>query len=384
MSSQVKGNSIYVTRALTPDELDAELIEKWRQLDLETQVANPFLSPGFVLPYLENQHHYQQPVFLICQCRQDGRLIGIGLFHHIRATKKLPLPHLVPFRCEHALRRGFLIAQGAIPEFLASLLDFMNHQQDRWFGIEFPELRIEQPWVTQLQQQACSNGIGCSFRVQAVFNSPVVDLVGLAENGLEDSWSSSRRKTMRRNLNRLHKRGTVEFRMITEAEHIPAALERFLELENSGWKKELGTSLLSRGEDRHFVRKMVSDLAVQQRVFISELRVGQDIAASAINLISGSEIFAFKIGYNEKYAEASPGLLHETHLVKHVREHLPLITKIDGCARADSYLNKIWPDRIVIGEGLLSVSTLARGTGKILSKLRLFKNWASHLLEKWS
>lgn len=382
MSRQLEGKSIYTTRALSFDELDVELIEKWKQFDLETHVANPFLSSGFVLSFLKNRPPHQQPVFLICQCSQSDKLIGLGVFHHVRATKVLPLPHLVPFRCEYALRHGFLIAEGATSVFFDSLLDYMNHHQDRWFGIEFPELCLEQEWVSQLHQQASSTGFGCSFRLRPSFESPVVDLIKLNENGLESNWSASRRKTMRRNLKRLKKRGKVEFRLITAEKQMPAALERFLAVEGSGWKKNLGTSLSSQQADRAFVKSMVAELAPQQCVFISELRVENDVAASAINLISGTEMFAFKIGYNENYAEASPGVLHETHLAEYVCKHFPQITRIDGCAKADSYLNQIWPDRIEIGEGLLSVSKLARGTGKLLSKIRLFKRWAAHLLEK--
>lgn len=382
MSRQPKGNSIYTTRALSFDELGVELIEKWKQLDSETHVANPFLSCGFVLSFLKNRPPHQQPVFLICQCRQSGKLLGMGVFHQTRATKTLPLPHLIPFQCEYALRHGFLIAEGATSEFLSSLLDYMNHHQDRWFGIEFPELRLEQEWVTQLHQQASSTGLGCSFRLRPVYESPVVDLLKLNEKELESNWSASRRKTMRRNLKRLNKRGKVEFRIITDEKETPAALERFLVVEGSGWKKNLGTSLSSQQADSDFVKSMVAELATQHRVFISELRVENDVAASAINLISGTEMFAFKIGFNENYAEASPGVLHEMHLAEHVCEHFPQITRIDGCAKADSYLNQIWPDRIVIGEGLLSVSKLARGTGKLLSKIRLFKRWVAHLLEK--
>jgi len=382
VSRQPKGNSIYTTRALSFDELGVELIEKWKQLDSETHVANPFLSCGFVLSFLKNRPPHQQPVFLICQCRQSGKLLGLGVFHQTRATKTLPLPHLIPFQCEYALRHGFLIAEGATSEFLSSLLDYMNHHQDRWFGIEFPELRLEQEWVTQLHQQASSTGLGCSFRLRPVYESPVVDLLKLNEKELESNWSASRRKTMRRNLKRLNKRGKVEFRIITDEKETPAALERFLVVEGSGWKKNLGTSLSSQQADSVFVKSMVAELATQHRVFISELRVDNDVAASAINLISGTEMFAFKIGFNENYAEASPGVLHEMHLAEYVCEHFPQITRIDGCAKADSYLNQIWPDRIVIGEGLLSVSKLARGTGKLLSKIRLFKRWVAHLLEK--
>ncbi len=367
--------------ALSLEELDTGLIEKWKQLDLDTEVANPFLSCGFVCSFLKNRRLHQEPVFLVCRCNQSDRLIGLGVFQHVKGTTSLPLPHLLPFRCEHALRNGFLIARGATSAFCSSLLDYMNHQRD-WFGIEFPGLRLEQQWVRRLQELSSTGVPGCSFNLRPISHSPVVEMHTLREKDLEANWSPSRRKSIRRNQKRLEKYGNVDFQLISSENEMPAALERFLLVENSGWKKEGGTSLSSHQEDRAFIEEMVAELSTQQRVVISELRVGNNIAASAINLISGREMFAFKIGYNEDYAEAGPGILHEVHLARYVAQNMPQLTRIDGCAKADSYLSQIWPDRIAIGEGLLLVSKWAQGTAQLVSTFRQMKHWAISLLEK--
>ncbi len=45
---QLENHSTSRMEALSLEELDSGLIEKWKQLDLDTEVANPFLSCGFV------------------------------------------------------------------------------------------------------------------------------------------------------------------------------------------------------------------------------------------------------------------------------------------------------------------------------------------------
>ncbi|MBL4883170.1 MAG: GNAT family N-acetyltransferase [Planctomycetaceae bacterium] len=374
MSKPINNNSNTQTRALTANELDAELIEQWSLLVSDSEPANPFLSPEFILPFLENPGRQREPIFLVCENKQDRKLVGLGIFEHVRASRLLPLPHLIPFQCEHAFRRGFLIAKNSIPDFIDSLLSYMCNHQKRWFGIEFSEFPLEQKWSEELGRRV--KDFGCSFQLQSRFDSPSVNLTDLEEDGLAGQWSSSRRKTMRRNLNRLKKHGEVNFRIMKQGQELPDALERFLVLEHTGWKKERGTSILSCDDDQQFVRKMVSRMASQNRVLISELQVGRDVAASSINFVTDCEMFAFKIGYNEKYAEASPGLLHEVQLVDCLRESYPHITRIDGCARPNSYLDKLWPDRIPIAEGLLSVSTFAQAVGGIMSQVRSAKQWA--------
>ena len=378
MGYRTRNNSTIQTRALSLKELDAETIQKWNLLESNSQSENPFLAPGFILPYLKNRQNKREPVFLVCENVQDRRLVGLGIFEHVQATKLLPLPHLVPFQCEHVLRRGFLIAKDRSTEFIESLLDFMSHGQERWFGIEFGAFRLNQPWVEELREQA--GDFGCSFRLQTSFHSPAVNLTKLDEKGLAGQWSSSRRKKMRRNLNRLSQLGEVSFRANQTEQELAEALERFLKLEHSGWKKEQGTSILSCENDRKFVQEMVSEMAKNNRILISELLVGQEVAACAINLICEHGLFAYKIGHDQKYAQVSPGLLHESLLVDCMQQSFPQITWMDGCARPNSYLDKIWLDRIPIGEGLLSVSTLARKLGGIMSRIRITKQWASTLL----
>lgn len=255
----------------------------------------------------------------------------------------------------------------------------MCTKQDSWYGIEFRKLMVEEKWARRLRNIAIE--YGCSFRLTARHVSPMVRLGDLKGEQLETLWSSSRRKSVRRNRNRLGKYGPVGFRLVTHPRDVPAALRHFLTLEHSGWKKGHGTSLLSCPHDTAFIRETVERYAAQENVLISELTVGDEVAACAINLRSGNKVYAFKIGWNEKFAEASPGLLHEVELIRALQEYDPTVQYADSCALADSYIGYVWPDRLVVGEGLLSITTLARGTGKLISQLRTLKHWASERMK---
>ncbi|MBR9804389.1 GNAT family N-acetyltransferase [bacterium] len=140
--------------------------------------------------------------------------------------------------------------------------------------------------------------------------------------------------------------------------------------------------MLSDPHETIFAREMLTSFVTRGNLVVSELTAGEQTAAVAINLKMGDWLYAFKIGWNDEFASASPGMLHELELVEAVRREMPEIRWIDSCAYADSYLSGIWPDRLVMGEGLLSVTTLARGTGKLMANVRKLKHWAAERIRQ--
>jgi len=379
VTTSVNTNSVLIrVRELDPLQLHHLFLQRWRQLNQQASHANTFMAPEFVLPCLKHFPRSAPPMLLTGEDLETGELLGLGIFENRTASKALPLPHLGPLKFKHLYRDGMLVAAGREDEFFTALLTYMAEEQDEWFGIEFRNLTVEAPWARQLRVRAVD--YGCSFRLTPRFQSPAVQLDRLTETGLESEWSSSRRKSMRRNRNRLEKMGPVNFRIVRQGHSLRKVLDRFLLLEQESWKGELGTSLLCDPRDTSFVREMVERYAAAGNALLSELTVGEEVAATAINLRAGNTCYAFKIGWNQKYADASPGVLHEAELIRTLRQEYPGLTFVDSCANGDSYLKTLWPDQLTIGDGLLAITTLARGTGKLIAKLRKLKRWAGQQL----
>lgn len=92
-------------------------MRRWRQLERECESPNTFLSPDFVLPYL-NHHPPQFPLVLLAgEDSVTGALLGLGVFETVRASRTLPLPHLMAFRGKHLYRDGMLVSPGREEEF---------------------------------------------------------------------------------------------------------------------------------------------------------------------------------------------------------------------------------------------------------------------------
>lgn len=372
-TTRTTGSLRIQVRQLDPRHLHGQILKRWQTLLANSQSANTFLSPEFVLPYLEAFPRKQAPLLLTGEDRESGELVGLGVFEPTKGTRALPLPHLLPLHCHHQYRDGMLVSATRAVEFFDSLLKYLTEEQDEWFGIEFRQLLIDQPWALQLRQRAMN--YGCSFRLTPRFASPAVHLTALEAAGLEAGWSSSRRKSYRRNRNRVEKLGAVRMRLLTQYADVLPGVERFLKLEHSGWKGAQGTSLLSTPRETEFARKMTRAHARAGNLIVSELWIGDEVAASALNFKAGNQLQAFKIGWNDRFADVSPGVLHEVELIRGLRETYPLLEWADSCANADSYLNGVWTDSQTVGEGLLSASKIARGTGKLMAKIRRLKQW---------
>lgn len=364
---------------LTPEMCSTDFQREWKQLEQESLSGNAFLSPEFVLSMADVRPAHNQPIILACRNQRQNRLIGLGVFDQVKATRALPLPHWISIHCPHSFRSGLLVAENSRTEFYQLLTNFLTQKQDELLGIEFRNLRLKSQWAQELRDYAAEHR--GSFRLLPESESPAVDLQLLPEEGLSALWSSSRRKSIRKNQNRLSKYGPIQFRLVEKRTEFEAALNHFLRLEEASWKGSLGTALQSSQNDLKFIRQLIQQAKRSDYLVISQLLTGEDVVATALNFRSGRELFAFKIAWNDQFEKCSPGILHEVALVDHIISRKLPFDRIDSCSSAGSYLEKLWPDRVAIGSGMLSMSTLARGTGKVISQLQSLKRWAANLTQ---
>ncbi|MCG6154830.1 GNAT family N-acetyltransferase [Rubinisphaera margarita] len=361
---------------LSPLACDAEFLRQWKQLEQESCCGNAFLSPEFVRSLAPHRLDETEVQILACRDTARRRLLGLGIFQHTSGTKTLPLPHLISWQDPHVYRSGLLLSNESQTQFFQSLVEFVHKTPNGLMGIEFTNLRVDSPWARELREVTASRG--GSFRLIPETSCPAVILPELGVKGLEQNWSSSRRKSIRKNQRRLEAHGPVSFQILESSTDKAPALRRFLQLEQNSWKGEMGTALACRREDAGFARQLVWEAANSEFLAISELKAGTEVAATALNFVSGPELFAFKIAWNSRFENCSPGTLHEVALVEYLRQHRPGIIRIDSCAHSDSYLSGLWPHRITVGNGLLCTAKIARGAGKLVTKLQSLKRWASH------
>ena len=174
-----------------------------------------------------------------------------------------------------------------------------------------------------------------------------------ADELLRDALGPKKLKELRRQRHRLAEHGAVRFEVARTRDDVASALEIFMRLEASGWKGKRGTALIQDDGDAAFVRRAAPALAETGQCEIVTLHAGTTPVAAGLVLRHQDRAFFFKLGIDEDFAKASPGVQLTLDLTKHLCAD-PGIASANSTAGADHpMINPIWRGRFAIGDVLV-------------------------------
>jgi CelD/BcsL family acetyltransferase involved in cellulose biosynthesis len=96
--------------------------------------------------------------------------------------------------------------------------------------------------------------------------------------------------------------------MSPPAVHVSTVLERFSRLEAAGWKGRRGTALLHNARMLSFFGEMGRQMADRAALRVGFFSIGGQDAAGIVSLEAHQRTWVLKVGYDERWAFASPGL----------------------------------------------------------------------------
>ena len=140
--------------------------------------------------------------------------------------------------------------------------------------------------------------------------SAFVDIPGSFRE-FEASMSSKRKSTLRRKKRAAEKEGgPVRTELVVpDPDEIEAPIGRLLRIEARGWKGRGGTSMEADPRFQRFIPELVRRFARTGACRIAFLRIGDCDAAGRLMLEHRATWYEIKIGYDERFARYSPGLL---------------------------------------------------------------------------
>lgn len=363
-------DSELIVREISRDEVTADLISRWRDLESRSCHVNAFLSPEFLVAAWKWLEPAGNSFLLTVEERGSGRLRALGCFQTSPGSRLLPLPHLIAARTIHSFRTGLLLDQATAELTLEVWLRHLQ-RQTKWGGVVFPSLRLDSILAQRLQAavKTCRLSWHPINNIESAAYFPPI----AAEDTHFAYLSAHRRKSLRKKERSLESHGSVSLRRIERHEEVAPALEQFLTLEHAGWKGEEGTSLKSNAATAEFLHTMANGFYERGRLVLTELFAGDELIANSINLLHASTLFAFKIGWNPQFARASPGTLHHALLLPLVYRELSAVTCVDSCSRPGSFLESLWPHRISIADAVIPTSRLGQGTVAAAEYVRCLK-----------
>lgn len=123
-------------------------------------------------------------------------------------------------------------------------------------------------------------------------------------------------KQQLRNINRKHRRaekdfGAVEFLALPHEGKSAEAFDRFVAVEDSGWKGAhgTGTSLRHDAPLREFLRLALSRFAARGRARVDVLTIDGRDAAAQLAFRTGDTWYILKIGYQPEFRDVGPGAI---------------------------------------------------------------------------
>jgi hypothetical protein len=173
---------------------------------------------------------------------------------------------------------------------------------------------------------------------------------------LRDAVSPKHRRIFRSQENRLAKQGRLDYLTLEREEDLASWIQQFLKLEASGWKGREGSAFACSDADRAFFTKVVTEAFSRRQLMMLALHLDDKPIASKCNFLSGTGAFAFRVGFDEEYAQFSPGTLLELENIRQLHGR-PEIRWMDSCADPDNaLLNRLWLHRrtiptLVVGAG---------------------------------
>ena len=366
ISQSSVSQSDLTVRIVGLEDLDEEIIESWKRLDLRALEPNAFLTPAFVIPAMRYLCGDRKPVVLLVERGAHIRpqLVGLGVFELPKRTTMLPFKHWVAYSSPHTFLSGLLIDMECPRPVIARMLEFLTTPEHQAYGVEFRRRSADTP------QSRLLDAIASEYSLKWVGQEYARATIRIPESTTTPiRWP----KSLRENRNKLKRLGNTEYTLRRFGPAHETSTATFLALEHMGWKAELDCSLASSLANHDFFMNMVAGFAGDNRLLYSELTLNGEIIASTCNLISGRVCFGFKLGWNQHFARCSPGMLQHLELLENIGRQFDDLDYFDSCTSANSPVERVWPDRRQIKSGVFTYAGLSSIAAVSMQRIRQWR-----------
>lgn len=377
-------NPPLTARRIALRDFDEQLVAAWGDLEDRAIDGNAFLSPAFVLPAAHHLTPKADPIAVIVEETSTDspaaskRLMGLMLLMKASDdSRPIPGSALQLYHSRHSYRSGVFLDSTRAEEAARCIATALRDGLLEVPTIGFRDWYADGPSSVILKNAFLEAGL--QWFENESYQRACLDL--RQERDFVSKLPNSLRKELRRCGRRLAERGTVTHTLHTGASVDSAVIDRHIQLEHMGWKGENGSSLIARG-DVEFFRSAAAVFAARGKAFFSEIAVNDQVIASTSNFISGSDAFAFKVGWHPEFSQVSPGQLNELDTLQCLPEKLLEVRSIDSGAEEGSFIERLWPGRMRITEGCIALNARGRITLRGIGVARRVKRSVSAMLRK--
>jgi CelD/BcsL family acetyltransferase involved in cellulose biosynthesis len=313
-------------------ELTARDLAAWHELGADALSPNPFAEQELVLPAARAWGVDDVNLLVV---REGPDWLAALPVRHAKSWRGVPGDVIAAWRHDYCFLCTPLVRSAGRDEALAMLVRAALAASPAfsldWFDGDGP---LAQPLMAALASAG---------RVVVVerFERAVLDRRE-RDDYLERAFSARHRSGYRRKLKQLEQEvGPVTVR---DDRDDPQAVERFLELEASGWKGQAGTAMACNPAHAAFFTEMALAFAKSGRFRMLSLVSEDRTIAMRSDVVTGDATFGFKLAFDENLARYSPGI--QLEIAGTGSFHSTGLDRADSCTVPENAsMNRLWPDR---------------------------------------
>jgi CelD/BcsL family acetyltransferase involved in cellulose biosynthesis len=328
------------------------IVDEWRELAARALEPNVFYEPAFAREAAKI-FGSDAGALLVWSGTSPRKLLGFFPGRVVPRRYGLKLPVLVGWTHSYAPLGTPLVEREAAEPVIAAWLAHLADDPELPGLVLLPFLPTDGPFATVLdaivrRAQMPVADFNTHQRAQLL---PDDDRLFYVERTL----GQHRHKELRRYVRRLGDIGALLFTTATEQEPIAAALADFFTLESRGWKGKAGTAAVLDDDIRGFITAAVAGLAAEGKVAVNRIFIDGRAIAVTVTLRSADNAWFWKIVYDEKFAQHSPGVVLTFAVTEDLVEDTTLI-RTDSCATANHpMIDHIWRERLALCDRLIAV-----------------------------
>ena len=282
------------------------LAHEWEVL-VNDSFAAVFASPGW---YLAALNAFQVHKVAVITARIDGRLIGVLPLARIRTDARgLYFSHVTqPARGDYQplITRPDLTTV-AVPAMLNAAIRHFGRHGVYWF----PNMPSKDPCVESIRSFCLERGMPVMEEKETAAR---LRLEGMEISAIQQKWSASHRKDVRRQFKRLSELGPVSvWQPVSLAEAGPV-LEEFFRVHDEKWLSQGFPGMFGDATQRRHYRAILQELW-SRGVHFSTLRCGSIDVSYHFGFFSGGWLQWYRPTYRHEFGSYSPGKIHIAMLI---------------------------------------------------------------------
>jgi CelD/BcsL family acetyltransferase involved in cellulose biosynthesis len=329
-----------------------EHLAAWEELAAAAAEPNIFYEPWMLLPALRAYGSGLDLRFVLVfgpppSGRGSPLLCGLFPLERRRRYRGLPVSNLGLWKYVHCFLCTPLVRADCGRACLEAFFRWLAADPGSAPLMEFGHIGGEGEFHRLLVDQV--NAGGRLTFVPESFTRGVLRRAKSAEDYLASTLSGQRRKKLRRARRLLEESAKVEQIALAPGDDVGVWVEDFLRLEQRGWKGREGTALACSRADREFFTAAATEAFRRGRLVLHGLRANGRPIALLCNFLAGRGAFAFKVAFDEAYADYSPGVLVELEDIRRFHDRGEL-DWLDSCSAGGgpALVDVLWRDRRVI------------------------------------